>query len=438
MFTVWSTFLSEQVFLSDIWDWANANSGGLALIGLLVIPASVFFAFVGRHRQGVALEKMLRDPASWDVLAARYRQGRSAAYFGALERTLRFAARWYGYGLLSWRAYGVSLAIAYFYPFIALVLGWGFFNIWAPAGVEMFKDTARGFERSWRLAVFIFGLSAAAYIAKNAEDFSHFIVARLFKAGDTPNTRTGFLPKAVRVLLEAAAGAFAGVVAFAVAVAVAGAAAVAIAVAVAVAAAVAIAVAGNFEVSAIIFLIYFILPLLNAAADMVSLAITRGFLAKVYQQRPAVWVIIGQMVLDLVLAAVCLAALIASLIAVLSIWALFSPATAPFDWLTYWQRVKADPREGVALYAMAVTTLIPTAIHLIAGLGAVWSQKSRVLLPVAHRLAAQPKDKPFAEVDIDEMMRGIGHATLWGYFWAGLVVLVLFAALLRASYAVLF
>ena len=420
MFTVWSTFLSEQVFLSDIWDWANANSGGSALISLLVIPASFFFAFIGRHRQGVALEKMLRDPASWDVLAARYRQGRSAAFFGALERTLRFAARWYGDRLLSWRAYGVSLAIAYFYPFIALVLGWGFFNIWAPAGVELFKDTARGFERGWRLAVFIFGLSGAVYIAKNAEDFSDFIAARLFKAGDTPNTRTGFLPKAVRVLLEAAA------------------AAAAAAVAVAAAFAVAVAVAGNFEVSAIIFLIYFILPLLNAAADMVSLAITRGFLAKVYQQRPAVWVIIGQMVLDLVLAAVCLAALIASLIAVLSIWALFSPATAPFDWLTYWQRVKADPREGAALYAMAVTTLIPTAIHLIAGLGAVWSQKSRVLLPVAHSLAAQPKDKPFAEVDIDEMMRGIGHATLWGYFWAGLVVLVLFAALLRASYAVLF
>ena len=401
MFTVWSTFLSEQVFLSDIWDWANANSGGLALISLLVIPASFFFAFIGRHRQGVALEKMLRDPASWDVLAARYRQGRSAAYFGALERTLGFAARWYGDRLLSWRAYGVSLAIAYFYPFIAILLGWGLFNIWAPAGVEMFKDTARGFERGWRLAVFIFGLSAAVYIAKNVENFSHFIVARLFKEVDTPNTRTG---------TGAAAATFAA----------------------------AAAVVGNFEVSAIIFLIYFILPLLNAAADMVSLAITRGFLAKVYQQRPAVWVIIGQMVLDLVLAAVCLAALIASLIAVLSIWALFSPATAPFDWLTYWQRVKADPREGVALYAMAVTTLIPTAIHLIAGLGAVWSQKSRVLLPVAHSLAAQPKDKPFAEVDIDEMMRGIGHATLWGYFWAGLVVLVLFAALLRASYAVLF
>ena len=401
MFTVWSTFLSEQVFLSDIWDWANANSGGLALISLLVIPASFFFAFIGRHRQGVALEKMLRDPASWDVLAARYRQGRSAAYFGALERTLRFAARWYGDRLLSWRAYGVSLAIAYFYPFIAILLGWGLFNIWAPAGVEMFKDTARGFERGWRLAVFIFGLSAAVYIAKNVENFSHFIVARLFKEVDTPNTRTG---------TGAAAATFAA----------------------------AAAVVGNFEVSAIIFLIYFILPLLNAAADMVSLAITRGFLAKVYQQRPAVWVIIGQMVLDLVLAAVCLAALIASLIAVLSIWALFSPATAPFDWLSYWQRVKADPREGVALYAMAVTTLIPTAIHLIAGIGAVWSQKSRVLLPVAHRLAAQPKDKPFAEVDIDEMMRGIGHATLWGYFWAGLVVLVLFAALLRASYAVLF
>uniref|UniRef100_UPI004048A28F hypothetical protein n=1 Tax=Pseudomonadota TaxID=1224 RepID=UPI004048A28F len=431
MFTVWSTFLSEQVFLSDIWDWANANSGGLALIGLLVIPASFFFAFIGRHGQGVALEKMLRDPASWDVLAARYRQGRSAAYFGALERTLRFAARWYGDRLLSWRAYGVSLAIAYFYPFIALVLGWGLFNIWAPAGVEMFKDTARGFERGWRLAVFIFGLSAAVYIAKNVENFSHFIVARLFKEVDTPNTRTGAGAVAVAAAVVAAAAA-AGAGAVVAAAAGAGAAAVAAAFAAAA------AVVGNFEVSAIIFLIYFILPLLNAAADMVSLAITRGFLAKVYQQRPAVWVIIGQMVLDLVLAAVCLAALIASLIAVLSIWALFSPATAPFDWLTYWQRVKADPREGVALYAMAVTTLIPTAFHLIAGLGAVWSQKSRVLLPVAHSLAAQPKDKPFAEVDIDEMMRGIGHATLWGYFWAGLVVLVLFAALLRASYAVLF
>ncbi|RUS63448.1 hypothetical protein EGN72_04220 [Pseudorhodobacter sp. E13] len=143
------------------------------------------------------------------------------------------------------------------------------------------------------------------------------------------------------------------------------------------------------------------------------------------------------MLLDLALAACCLLLLLAALVGALEIWSALSPATAPLDWRAFWASIHADPKQGITLYLMAATTLVPTLVHLIAGLGAVWTQKSRLLHPVAAKLAAQPVTKPFAEIEIDQMLRTIGRATLWGYARASVAVILPTAILLWIAYSLI-
>ena len=151
---------------------ANEYGGIAGWIALAITLIAISFGFLSKHFQGVSLEKMLRDPPSWDDLAARYRIGSSGAYFASLGRVLGFFDHWYGDKRLSLRAYGVSLTLAYVYPFVALLFGWMMFNIWEPAGLSIFQDIPSGFERSWRSGAFVAAAVIAVVIARNAENFS--------------------------------------------------------------------------------------------------------------------------------------------------------------------------------------------------------------------------------------------------------------------------
>jgi hypothetical protein len=168
---------------------------------------------------------------------------------------------------------------------------------------------------------------------------------------------------------------------------------------------------------------------------MLSLWITRHFIGQVVVDSPHIWWILGQMVLDLVLAALCLVALLCALVGGLTVWGSTSPATLPLDWRIYWAGVHADPGTRVALYMMALTTLVPTMVNLVAGLRALWTQKSRQLRNIALELAAQPEGALFSEVEISDMKQTIGWATLWGYATAGLVVGSGFAVLVVGAFA---
>ncbi|KIN68766.1 hypothetical protein Z948_2497 [Sulfitobacter donghicola DSW-25 = KCTC 12864 = JCM 14565] len=439
-------------------DWALI----VAIAGLFLALGIPILGWVVSHFRGVDLEIELRDIASREDLIERY-QGRSAdAYFAALKRILGFADRIYGTKALSWRAYSTSLTIAYAYPIFAIIFGWVLFNINAPAGIEMFRDTPSLLERFIRLIILIGGWAAAVVIAIKTKSFRDYVVARLFKSVDTSNSRTGFLAKAVRLFFVAVAvaGAIAGVVAVAGAGAIAGAVAAVVAVAgvvavavaavvaiagavagivagtgaVAVAAVVAIAGAGAPETTSLILLLYVLLPLLNAAADMISLWVTRHFLSQIVNHRPQLWFIIGQMLLDLILAAACLCLLVVSIISGLTVWEWISPTTLPVVWSDYWADVKTAPQNGVALYIMALTTLVPTIIHLFAGLSAVLTQKSRSLQKVAAELGAQPRDKALPETRISNMKKQIGRATFWGYVGAAVVISGVFAPLIFGVY----
>ena len=72
----------------------------------------------------------------------------------------------------------------------------------------------------------------------------------------------------------------------------------------------------------------------------------------------------------------------------LEFWAWLSPDSLLFDWRAYWAETRADPSQGTMLYLMLVTTLIPTILHVVAGLGAVVVQRGHWLDRVADELEA--------------------------------------------------
>ncbi|MDB4212557.1 hypothetical protein N9769_09475 [Ascidiaceihabitans sp.] len=347
-------------------------------------------------------------------------------------------------------------------------MGWLFFNIWSPAGIDIFRDIESNIGRLWRFLLLVGSIIFAFMIVKNNDALSQYFVAKLSQKMPKlvgPNTkmdRVGLetlvggiaIVFAISVALTVAAmfpGTFTGSIAVAVAVAVAGAFAAAISVdgtfAAAVvrgfsvagnaAAAAAVAVVGDIEIATLHLLLYAFLPLLNAGTDMLSLWITYAFLKRTSANRPQPWQVLVRIFVDLCLAVLCFIGLIVSLWAILAFWGWISPTTVPLDLRAYWTGVQADPRTVVALYLMAMTTLIPTLIHITIGLGAILTQRSVSLLRMAIELTQQPSDLSFSAEHIAIQKRTLDRATHWGHFRAALVVGLICAPLLTGAYAVL-
>ncbi|PWK57324.1 hypothetical protein C7455_11251 [Roseicyclus mahoneyensis] len=355
----------------------------------------------------------------------------------AIAEVLALADAVYGPRPLSWRAFDRCLLLALFYPLIAVVLGWALFNTHSPAGLTLFVDEPRLLPRIGRAIALVFAMAVAAWVVANAQRFADFVVDRVFGPPENSPARPGFLSKAGRagVDLVAVAVAFAFAVAFAVAVAVA----VAVAFAFAVAFAVAVAFAFAFAVfnddtatAAFVLLLYAFLPLLNAVADWVSLAITRSFLRGHGRgPRPALAVIGVRAVADLALALVCLGVLLAAIALGLDLWGRISPATLPFTAATYMAEIRADPTRGMALYLMVATTLLPTFVHVLLGLGAVLSHRGHMLSDAA--LVLEAKLASGAALTVIERADMVGHVrrARWaGYGAAAVITGVLFALVL--------
>jgi hypothetical protein len=233
----------------------------------------------------------------------------------------------------------------------------------------------------------------------------------------------GFLSKARPFVIAA----FAVAVAFAVPGAVAGAVAVAVAVAVAFAGAVAGAVAfagagaGDYEAATLILLAWVFMPMANAMADWLSVAATRRFLGEVRDHRPRLSGILGLMLFDFAVGALCLAVLLTLLSRGLDLWAYVHPETFPLDWRDYWATARADPWQGMALWLMALTTLAPTIIHAVMGLSAVISHKSRLNRAALDELkTALARGGPSA-ADSTTVAKGLVAADIYG-FALGLVL----------------
>lgn len=140
------------------------------------------------------------------------------------------------------------------------------------------------------------------------------------------------------------------------------------------------------ELSTILILFFSVLPFLNALLDMVSIGITRTFLNRIVALRPSFRMIAVQISLDLIWAAICLSILIASTILVLEVFLLIPNMGIAFYWQEYLWEIQQDWRNGSALYLMVATTLVPTIVHVIVGLGAALTYRSNMLKQVANLL----------------------------------------------------
>jgi hypothetical protein len=193
----------------------------------------------------------------------------------------------------------------------------------------------------------------------------------------------------------------------------------------------AIALAGSNnvpEVAALLLLLFVFLPILNALADWVSLAITRSFLRGHGRgSRPALALIWVRAAADLALALVCLGALLTAIVHGLELWGRISPATLPFTAATYMAEVRADPTRGTALYLMVATTLLPTFVHLLWGLGAALSHRGHILSDAAAVLEAKlASDSPLTEIERGDLLHQVGRAHMTGYGAALVVTSLIF------------
>jgi hypothetical protein len=437
----------------DIWDQAYKNQGALVVMALLLVFIAMSVATFAQRISNRKIKAAIDNLGARETIIAHLNRGATESYFTSLESVIECSGKVYGQKMVSWRTYGTCLTVALFYPLIAIIMGWLFFNIWSPAGIDIFRDIESNIGRLWRFLLLVSSIIFAFMIVKNNDALSQYFAAKLSQKMPKlvgPNTkmdRVGLetlvggiaIVFAISVALTVAAmfpGTFTGSIAVAVAVAVAGAFAAAISVdrtfAAAVvggfgvagnaAAAAAIAVVGDIEIATLHLLLYAFLPLLNAGTDMFSLWITCAFLKRTSANRSRPWQVLVRIFVDLCLAVLCFIGLIVLLWAILAFWGWISPTTVPLDLRAYWTGVQADPRTGVALYLMAMTTLIPTLIHITVGLGAILPQRSVSLLRMAIELTQKPSDLSFSAEHIAIQKRTLDQATYWGHFRAALVV----------------
>ncbi len=447
-----------------IFPWLEANGALIALVATLValvVPFVISRLFTPGLRQEVA------DRASWPDLIARYNLTGAQGYYRTINRVLYFANRLYGLRRISRRAFGRSLQLAFVYPVLALLLGWLLFDAGTLGGVDFLPEGQPWSERLWRFGVLILAFAIAASSFRFAVYIERVVRRLLTQRLENHPPRTGFLSKPVRWVPDVAgllafaftfAAAFAGVVAGVVAVAGAGAGVVAVAVAVSFAGAVAVAVTGagafafavvfafagvvavavavvfafagvvavvfavvfaeNAEITTVFLLFFILLPWLNALADFISVAATRHFLTHIRRHRPGVLRVLWDVALDLIVAALCLLGLLGALWGVLLLWEALAPATLVFDWRGYWSDIlQGNWQKGMVLLLMVLTTLIPTALHLLLGLAGFWAQESRAMARAVAALQSPPANElPVSWAN--NVTRNIRRGIFWGWFKA--------------------
>ncbi|WP_346891489.1 hypothetical protein [uncultured Roseibium sp.] len=150
-------------------------------------------------------------------------------------------------------------------------------------------------------------------------------------------------------------------------------------------------VAGAF-IGAVAVLV-FLLPLANAALDMISWGITRTLLSKIDHDSDGVRglaLVISALTLDIVVAIGCLVGLVALIASLLEASNLFYASfdIQEFDWKSQIVLARASPfSEGLFVTGMLATTLVPTVVHLTLGIGhamTVWSPSAQETSVLIH------------------------------------------------------
>ena len=369
-----------------VWEFLKDHGGAFGFFGSLAALIGVVMTY---YRTAVLadMKEKLDDPHHRARVIETRGGGWTTGYFAALEGLTDWADRFYGRARFGWHAFERCLMLAFLYPVLAALLAWVVANAHSPGGLPLFDDQPGAWSRLWRAGIVLAsGVSFALYLANleriiaRIDSFLRFFLPNL-------NRAHGFLSKACALFI-AVAGAFA--------VAFAG------------------AVAGEAELAALYLFFFFLLPVLNAVADMLSVAATRGFLGVVRAKRPGISAILALLSFDVIAGGLCLLLLLFLLWGGLGLWASLSPGTVPLDPMAYWQAAMADYWQGTALLLMALTTLLPTIVHLVMGFAAILSHKSRLNMQALTELqAAIDRDGP-SPADRTDIAKRLIWADIYG------------------------
>ena len=291
----------------------------------------------------------------------------------------------------------MSLRLAFLYPILAVVLFWWWSNQGELGGQIFLPDTPSGWVRTGFLGVLIV-ISVFSVVAM--KNFA-LLTGRLGRNAVPTHQIASIILGCLFVIIELILNA---VVPFIILkfVDISGAvAAVAVGVAFSVGVVVAVAVTELFDQTFFIrqhgpsgfYTIYLlflgVLPVLNAGTDFLSVGVTRGFLRRVAQKKPCFWMILTQALCDLLVRFVCLALLLALLVAALDLWQ-WTGLWLEFNWRAYWADIQTNgwDQGGGLLLVMVFSTLLPTLIHLAFGVSAVLLSHSFLLRRATDILCA--------------------------------------------------
>jgi len=196
---------------------------------------------------------------------------------------------------------------------------------------------------------------------------------------------------------------------------------------------------GDWDSAALVLFFLLLLPLTNACADFWSVAATRRFLGWAGAASRPFLAIVAALVADVVIGGLCLIALLTLLVQVLDLWQTYFPTTLPLDWRAYWQTALADPSQGIMLGFMALTTLMPTILHLCFAVAAMVTHGSRKRVDALADLDARqiantltpPARTNIAKRLIAARLYGValaallGIVLLWGAWWLVQIILPL-------------
>lgn len=406
---------------------------------ILAIAGLLFAAYTYWHSRFII---DLSDPITRQNLADRLAQTTFSQHYENALHHLK--SKWDGFFSENWsrQTFTRCLQIAFLYPLGLFMLAWALGGPHQMSGIAMFsEDIQTGWPRIWRAATLFMSIISLYVLAKDYGSSSgrlHRLSEKAVKKLSKGKFRT-FVKEAVEGV-PASAGLVAFVYIWAIiseeaplegagtvaaGAVVAGALVRELVVTVAVVGAfVALEVitgvgAGVEFLPIIIFLI--ILPSTNALLDTVSWSATRHFIGKMLTTTSRLAVVL-EIIADIAIALICLFLLAALIPNVIELFNLILPA--PFDWIGTATDALADPfGAGLLTTGMLLSTLVPTFIHVTAGIGALGAgfAYTDFCAAVARDLASD------AVMDIPLRSRAI-RALMWHRLWlipASLVVLAL-------------
>lgn len=435
-------------------DVFENHSGLISFIALLI---TALFAIPAYLRSGPLpdLKEQIEAPRSRAALRDAIQTGLAPSYFRAIDGVTEWADGFYDKRLISTKAFDRCLFLAYLYPALAALIGWAIWNLHSPGGFALFPDFADPGPRLWRSAIILASAVGVYVFVVNYDWFerqTNALVGKTYDVFSKPQDPADDTPKWLGTLGNGLAFVcFVGICAAlglflprlfntgeytSFTFVLAGAAAIAIAGEVFITVPAVIGIAfllyymGATEGGSVVLFLFALLPVSNAIADMGSVAATRMFLRRIVNKKPGILTIVASLLLDLIVAMCFLVLLLWLITTGLDFWVDRFPQTAPLDWRTYLAGIAANPASGLALYLMLVTTLLPTALHLVAGIGALFTHGARLNARALRRLEEiEASGKAPEPAECTAIAKQLLNARVYGWALAcGLLVAACYAA----------